>query len=344
MKQLFYKTIALLLLAGSVTFGWIWMDFNGFMNSRANIPEVGIDLHVVEGATINTISQQLYEAGIIRSVFYPRLAAKLYPELTKLKRGEYFINQRMSPRDIFNKIVSGKVKVYQVRFIEGWKLKDFLEVLSNSNRLSQDLKNYNNKQISAKLSIAHDNPEGWFYPDTYNFHKGASDLEILQAAHKKMKLLLNKYWQERDLDLPYASPYEVLIMASIIEKETGLAGERDRIAGVFIRRLNMNMRLQTDPTVIYGMGDSFDGDIRKRDLLNDTPYNTYRRRGLPPTPIAMPSEASLMAAVHPADGTELYFVAKGDGSHQFSTTLKEHNTAVRRYILNSQLKSQLNKQ
>jgi len=334
MKKLTYKIMALFILTGSVALGWLWMDFSGFMDSRANIPEVGIDLTVVEGATITSISQKLYEAGIIRSVFYPRVAAKLYPELTKLKQGEYFIEPNMSPRDIFKKIISGKVKIYQIRFIEGWTLNDFLAELGNNNRLRQDLSNFCNRQISAKLMIDHTNPEGWFYPDTYNFEKGASDLQILTSSHNKMKEILAKYWHERDLDLPYDNPYQVLTMASIIEKETGLSGERDRIAGVFVRRLNKNMRLQTDPTVIYGMGSAYDGNIRKRDLLKDTPYNTYRRKGLPPTPIAMPSEASIRAAVHPAEGTELYFVARGDGSHQFSTTLKQHNKAVRQYQLN----------
>jgi UPF0755 protein len=334
MKQYFYKTFALFIFSGSVALGWLWMDFSGFMDSRANIPEVGVDLHVVEGATINSISRKLYDAGIIRSIFYPKLAAKLYPELTKLKQGEYFIDPSMSPRDIFNKIISGKVKIYQIRFIEGWTLTNFMTEFAVNKRLRQDLFNFRYQEISEKLMIDQSNPEGWFYPDTYNFQKGTSDLQILQAAHKKMKTLLAKYWHERDLDLPYENPYQVLIMASIIEKETGVAGERDRIAGVFVRRLNMNMRLQTDPTVIYGMGNSYDGNIRKRDLLKDTPYNTYRRKGLPPTPIAMPSEASIKAAVHPADGTELYFVAKGDGSHQFSTTLNQHNQAVRKYQLN----------
>ncbi|MFT5450965.1 MAG: UPF0755 protein [Enterobacterales bacterium] len=334
MKQYFYKTLGLLIFTGSVALGWLWMDFSGFMDNRANIPVVGVDLHVIEGATMNSISQKLYEAGIIRSVFYPRLAAKLYPELTKLKQGEYFIDPSMSPRNIFNKIISGKVKTYQIRFIEGWSLTNFMAELADNERLRQDLFNFRNDQISDKLMIAQVNPEGWFYPDTYNFQKGASDLQVLQAAHSKMKKILAKYWLERDLDLPYENAYQVLIMASIIEKETGVAGERDRIAGVFIRRLNKNMRLQTDPTVIYGMGKNFDGNIRKRDLLKDTPYNTYRRKGLPPTPIAMPSEASIQAAVHPAEGTDLYFVAKGDGSHQFSATLEQHNQAVRKYQLN----------
>ncbi|MCP3675686.1 MAG: endolytic transglycosylase MltG, partial [Gammaproteobacteria bacterium] len=211
-----------------------------------------------------------------------------------------------------------------------------LSALQKEPKLRQDLAGFKNQQILDELKLEQSHPEGWFYPDTYNYQKGASDLQILQNSHQLMNEKLQKYWNERDLELPYETAYDVLIMASLIEKETGLAGERDRIAGVFVRRLNMNIRLQTDPTVIYGMGNSFDGNLRRKDLLKDTPYNTYRRKGLPPTPIAMPSEASLSAAVHPAGGTELYFVARGDGSHQFSTTLEEHNRAVRRFQLKGQ--------
>lgn len=329
MKQTLYKVFALLILSGSITSGWLWMDFKGFMNSSVMLPSSGIDINVEEGASLASISRMLNEKGMLNSTFYPRLAGKLYPELTKLKQGEYHLEHGMSVFDIFKKLASGNVKIYQIRFIEGWAFKDFQAALNNEKRLVLELKDFDNQQIVAKLQLPNSSPEGWFYPDTYNFQRGKSDLDILLVAHKKMKEILNKYWKERDIGLPYEEPYQILIMASIIEKETGLAGERDKIAGVFIRRLNNNMRLQTDPTVIYGMGSTFDGDLRKKDLSNDSPYNTYQNKGLPPTPIAMPSEASISAAVHPAEGSELYFVAKGDGSHQFSTTLEEHNKAVR---------------
>ena len=334
MTQTLYKTFAIMILTGSLAIGWLWMDFKGFMNNRAAIPATGIDINVEEGASLASISRMLYQSGTLSSTFYPRLAGKLYPELTKLKQGEYHLDQGMSALDIFKKLTSGDVKVYQIRFIEGWTFKDFLAVISNEKKLKQQLKNFDNHQIVAKLKLPNSNPEGWFYPDTYNYHRGGSDLEILQVSHNKMKEIVLKYWNERDIGLPYEEPYQILIMASIIEKETGVAGERDKIAGVFVRRLNHNMRLQTDPTVIYGMGSSFDGDLRKKDLSNDSPYNTYQHKGLPPTPIAMPSEASISAAVHPAEGSELYFVAKGDGTHQFSTSLEEHNKAVRLFQLN----------
>jgi len=336
MKNSIYKILSTIILLGSLASGWLWMDFKGFMNSRADLPKTGMDIEIVEGDTLASVTQRLYQQGIIVSTFYPRLAGKIYPRLTRLKRGEYHLDSHFSHYDMFEKFTSGKVKTYQIRFIEGWTFNEYLSVLQNEPKLRHDLANLKNQQLLDALKLKQSHPEGWFYPDTYNYQKGASDLQILQSSHQLMREKLDRYWKERDIGLPYETSYDVLIMASLIEKETGLAGERDRIAGVFVRRLNMKMRLQTDPTVIYGMGDSFDGDIRRKDLLKDTPYNTYRRKGLPPTPIAMPSEASISAAVHPAEGTELYFVARGDGSHQFSTTLEEHNRAVRRFQLKGQ--------
>jgi len=334
MKQKMYKFLAILVLLGSFATGWLWMDFKGFMNSQVVLPVAGINIEIGEGASLASVSKKLYERGIISSVLYPRLAGKLYPELTRIKRGEYHLERSYTPFDIFKKISSGEVIIYQIQFIEGWTFNEYLFKLASEPKLRQDVAKYKNSQLINELQITHSNLEGWFYPDTYNYQKGTSDLQILKVSHNLMKQKLNQYWQERDIGLPYDEPYQVLIMASLIEKETGHNGEREKIAGVFVRRLNKNMRLQTDPTVIYGMGENFDGDIRRKDLLKDTPYNTYRRKGLPPTPIAMPSEASLSAAVHPSEGTELYFVARGDGSHQFSTTLEEHNKAVRLYQLN----------
>ncbi|RLA05398.1 MAG: endolytic transglycosylase MltG [Gammaproteobacteria bacterium] len=334
MKKILYKIIAFFILTISITCGWLWMDFNNFIDRQANLPDAGIDITVNEGATFASVSRELYEMDIIDSLFYAKLSGKVFPHFTKIKKGEYHLVQTMSARDIFLKLASGKVKIYQIRFIEGWTFKQFLAQLADEKNLRQDIVNFKKQQIAEKLSIEQNNPEGWFYPDTYNFQKGTSDLEILQSSHNMMQKILSKHWDERDIGLPYETAYEVLIMASIIEKETGSAGERSRIAGVFIRRLNKNMRLQTDPTVIYGLGDAFDGDIKRKDLNSQSVYNTYRHKGLPPTPIAMPSEASISAAVHPAEGTELYFVARGDGSHQFSSTLEEHNQAVRKYQLN----------
>lgn len=333
MKQLMFKSLAILILSFSVAVGWLWMGFNGFMDNRISLPKSGLDIRIERGATFTSLSRELYQQGVFRSLFYPRLVASIYPELTQLKRGEYHLDQDMTARDVFTKLTKGEVINYQVRFIEGWTFADFINELVTQEALKSHLIGMSRKEIAKRLSIEQINPEGWFYPDTYNFPRGMSDLQILQIAHDNMKQKLDHYWQERDLDLPYDNPYQVLIMASIIEKETGLAGERNRIAGVFVRRLNKNMRLQTDPTVIYGLGKTFNGDLTRRDLRTNTAYNTYLNKGLPPTPIAMPSAASMSAAVHPADGTELYFVARGDGSHQFSTSLEQHNRAVRLYQL-----------
>ena len=331
MKQSIYKTLGILILLGSLAIGWLWMDFKGFMNSRAELPEAGIDIEIVEGDTLVSVTQRLYQLGIIRSTFYPRLAGKIYPRLTRLKRGEYHLDSHFSHYDMFVKFTSGKVKTYQIRFIEGWTFNEYLSVLQSEPKLRQDLANFKNQQILDALKLEQAHPEGWFYPDTYNYQKGTSDLEILQSSHQLMNEKLERYWNERDIGLPYETAYDVLIMASLIEKETGLSGERDRIAGVFVRRLNMNMRLQTDPTVIYGMGDTFDGNLRRRDLRADTPYNTYTRKGLPPTPIAMPGVDALHAVMHPAKGKSLYFVAMGEGKHYFSNTLKQHNLAVDKF-------------
>ncbi len=334
MKQILFKIIAALILTCSVICSWVWMDFKGFMNNPAAIPQSGIIFEVTKGSNLASVSRKLYQQGIIDSTFYSRLAARLYPELTHLKQGEYQLTSNMSPREIFYAMVRGNIVSYQVQFIEGWTFNDFLHELAKESRLVQTISKQTRKQLLAVLDIQFNHPEGLFYPDTYNFNKGDSDLTILKMSYKLMDRKLHKHWSERELDLPYKTPYEMLIMASIIEKEAGLQSERHRIAGVFIRRLNKNMRLQTDPTVIYGIGPEFDGNLKKRDLIRKTPYNTYVIKGLPPTPIAMPSEASLAAAAHPAEGTELYFVARGDGSHAFSSSLAEHNNAVRKYQLN----------
>jgi len=340
MKQTLFKILATLILTGSIAIGWGWMDFNGFMNNRASIPEAGMDIDIVSGANLATVSQTLYQSGVFRSEFYPRLAGKIYPELTEIKQGEYHLDVNMTPMDIFQKLVKGEVISYQIQFIEGWTLKEFLTSLASESRLIHTIEGKSHQDLIKILpfisaeQFTYPNLEGLFYPDTYNYQRGSSDIQILQKSFQLMQQMLDKYWSERDMGLPYETAYEMLIMASIIEKETGLYSEREKIAGVFTRRLQKRMRLQTDPTVIYGMGDKYKGNIRRKDLLEKTPYNTYVIKGLPPTPIAMPSEASLAAAAHPAEGLELYFVARGDGSHQFSETLEEHNKAVRYFQLN----------
>jgi UPF0755 protein len=234
---------------------------------------------------------------------------------------------------LLDKLNRGDVILHQVTLVEGWSFRQIMAALDEQAELTHLLKNKSASERLQQLNLPISALEGWFYPDTYIFSKGTSDLEILLQAYKKMRQTLDELWQTREADLPYRNDYEALIMASIVEKETGSAAERDRIAGVFVRRLRLGMRLQTDPTVIYGMGDAYVGKIGSRDLRRATDYNTYVIPGLPPTPIASPGRASLMAALHPDKSKALYFVAKGDGTSEFSDTLSEHQRAVTRYQL-----------
>jgi UPF0755 protein len=249
------------------------------------------------------------------------------------RAGEYRLAPVMRPRELLELLASGRVITYRLTLVEGWNFRQVAQLLDGNEVLEHRFELSDAAQwpaLAAELDIEH--PEGWFLPETYQFVRGDSDLDLLRRAHRAMRQALEEAWAGRREDSPLQSPYELLVLASIIEKETALDEEREQIAGVFSRRLQRGMRLQTDPTVIYGIGESFDGDIRRRDLQTDTPYNTYTRHGLPPTPIAMPSHASLWAAARPADGDTLYFVADGKGGHTFSATLAEHQAAVRRLL------------
>ena len=250
--------------------------------------------------------------------------------MTDLKAGLYELSSDSVLNNI-KKINQGQQISFSFTIIEGQALRDVLNTLSTSTHLQNDLKL---EQLGEQIIGKQTHLEGWLFPDTYHYHSNDTASSLLKRAAQKMQQTLADAWQQRASDLPYDTAYEALIMASIIEKETALASERPLIASAFINRLNTNMRLQTDPTVIYGLGEDFDGDIKRKDLRNYTPYNTYRINGLPPTPIAMPSKEAILAAVNPPKSEYVYFVAKGDGSHQFSTTLKQHNAAVNRYILN----------
>jgi len=250
-----------------------------------------------------------------------------------IKTGEYQLDPGILPRELLQLLSSDAVVQYRFTLVEGWTFTQLLQALAKDDVLKQTLVRDPDKVGTVMISsLGVDHPEGWFLPETYQFTRGGSDSEILERAHQAMEKELGSAWEARTNDLPLNSPYELLILASIIEKETGKADERRQIAGVFIRRLQQGMRLQTDPTVIYGLGDSFDGNIRRRDLETDTPYNTYTRSGLPPTPIAMPGRASLLAAAQPDAGDAIYFVADGTGGHTFSATLQEHQIAVKRLI------------
>lgn len=288
---------------------------------------------VKQGASLGQVANALKAQGLIDYPRYLTLWGRFQGAAGQLHVGEYRLEPGMTALELLDRMVKGQVIQYSLTIVEGWSFKQLMQAIQAQEKLRHTLDGVAASEIMAKLGAAGEHPEGRFYPDTYKFPLGMSDLDFLKRAYGAMAARLEQEWAQRDAGLPYSSPYEALIMASIIERETAVPHERDEIAGVFVRRLQIGMRLQTDPTVIYGMGDSYDGNIRRNDLLTDTPYNTYTRAGLPPTPIAMPSGEAIHAALHPAAGTALYFVAKGDGSHYFSATLPEHEAAVRTYQL-----------
>lgn len=300
---------------------------------RLALPTGGLPVVIAPGESLRTVAARLHGEGILP---YPSLLI-LYARWTgidqRIKHGEYLLTPGLTSPQLLELFQSGKVIQYQVTLPEGRTLLQAQEILAAQPALDAVLEGPEDARL-LELIKPYSHPEGLFFPDTYHYSRGASDLQLLRRAHLKMAEVLDREWQGRAPGLPYESPYEALIMASIIERETGLPEEREQIAGVFVRRLQRGMRLQTDPSVIYGKGDEFDGNLRRVDLDDENnTYNTYRHGGLPPTPIALPGAASIHAALHPADGTELYFVARGDGGHQFSTTLAEHESAVRQYQL-----------
>lgn len=254
-----------------------------------------------------------------------------YQEQTAIQRGEYQLSPGDTSAAAINRMIDGQKIQYTVQFIEGWTFQQFLTALAANEAVNHTLTDTETEAVMEALNIDQQHPEGWFFPDTYLFERGTADVDILRQAHQRMQQELTRAWKNRSESTQVDTPYEALILASIIERETGAAFERPEISGVFSRRLAQNMRLQTDPTVIYGLGEDFSGNLTRNHLRQDTPYNTYTRSGLPPTPIANPGRGALEAAVDPASGTTLFFVARGDGTHQFSDTYEEHNEAVRQY-------------
>lgn len=297
------------------------------------LPPEGMLLAIAPGESLRAVANRLQREGVLP---YPNLLI-VYARWTgadqQIKRGEYRLQPPLTARGLLDLLCSGKVIQYLVTLPEGINLVQALAILAAQDYLVPVLDGAADAQLQ-ELVKPYAHPEGLFFPDTYHFSRDTTDLQLLQRAHQKMLEVLEEEWRGRAPDLPYETPYEALIMASIIERETGLPEEREEIAGVFVRRLQAGMRLQTDPTIIYGLGPAFDGNLRRTDLDDDSnAYNTYRRDGLPPTPIALPGRASVHAALHPATGTALFFVARGDGGHQFSTTLSEHESAVRKFQL-----------
>ena len=285
-------------------------------------------VEIVKGDSFSAITQKLIAQNIAVNPYWFKVIAYRQGVAHKLKSGEYELTAGLTIPQILTIFAEGRAKKYSITFPEGWSLKDILLAIGQHANITKTLKTGDYKDLIAQLGISDKNPEGWFFPDTYQFEKNATDISILKMAYKKMQSVLAQEWQNKGLNLPYKTPYEALTMASIVEKETGAKHERAKIAGVFVSRLSKGMLLQTDPTVIYGMGDKYKGNIRADDLTVPTPYNTYVIPGLPPTPIAMPGREALHAALHPDKDNSLYFVAKGDGSHQFSATLADHNQAV----------------
>ena len=288
-------------------------------------------MEIPRGAGLRTAIEQLERGGVaVRGAEFEVLARLLGRERA-IKAGNYQFVQPLTPIDLLNKLTRGDVTQAEVRLIEGWTFAQFRASLDASADLRHDTAGLTEAEILGRLQAPEAHPEGLFFPDTYLFAKGSSDLAVLRRAYRAMQRHLKEEWAKRAADVPLRSPYEALIMASIIEKETGKAGERDLIGGVFANRLRIGMRLQTDPTIIYGLGKAFDGNLKRSHLDADNPYNTYTRAGLPPTPIAMPGLASIRSAVRPANTDALYFVSRGDGSSHFSRTVDEHNRAVSRY-------------
>ena len=321
-------TLCLLLLA--IAGAWLLGFVHQHLDRPVNlIEEKSIVWSVDNGSSLSRVTRQLYKDNVIS---HPRILSA-YAKLsnrTSIQAGSYRIEATDSARTLLDKFNRGEVILHKVTFPEGWSFKQWLSHLAKIKQFS-DIANSDPDQIlaAAGLDLAH--PEGWFFPDTYSYSATDSVSDILVQAHGQMQRILDRAWQAREDDLPYKTAYEALIMASIIEKETGVTYERPEIAGVFVRRMQRGMRLQTDPTVIYGMGDAYKGNIRRKHLKQLTAYNTYRINGLPPTPIAMPSAAAIEAALHPLPGSSLYFVARGDGSHYFSDSFAEHQRAVRQY-------------
>lgn len=295
-----------------------------------------VDFSIKPGSGLRQAAHQAADQGVQLEVERFVLLGRLLRRSATIKAGSYEVYAGITPLGLLDKLTAGDVTQSSVTFIEGWTFRQVRETLDSSPDLLHDTRALGDAEIMVKIGATGEYPEGRFFPDTYLFAKGSSDVAVLRRAYRDMQKNLGNAWEARDQKAPYATPYEALIMASIVEKETGQSSERGMVAGVFVNRLRLGMLLQTDPTVIYGLGEKFDGNLRKRDLLKDTPYNTYTRAGLPPTPIAMPGLSSLLAATSPAPTRMLYFVSRGDGTSEFSRTLAEHNRAVQKYQLTGQ--------
>ncbi|OGT04255.1 MAG: aminodeoxychorismate lyase [Gallionellales bacterium RBG_16_57_15] len=323
MRRLFKWLIVLAVLA-TTALGY-------YVHHPLQLPVTPFEFDLKQGSSLKSVAREMKQAGLLGQDWPFVWLARLSGKSAQLKAGNYSLDHAISPQELLEVITKGEITQRQVSIIEGWTFRQLRAALNASPDLAHDTLNLNDAEILQRIGAAEAHPEGLFFPDTYYFAAGSSDLRIFKRAYQIMQQRLQEAWLARVPDLPLQTPYQALILASIVEKETGAPGDRAMIAGVFVNRLRKDILLQTDPTVIYGLGDTFDGNLRKRDLLADTAYNTYTRGGLPPTPIALPGMAALQATLHPAQTDALYFVARGDGSSQFSRTLEQHNRAVNRY-------------
>ena len=338
MKKFFVFLLIILLILGGVGF-WGYQKLTEFVHTPVNVTQDQL-LTIERGTTGSKLAALLEQEKILEHADLLPWLLKLQPQLNKVKAGTYSLTGVKTLQDLLDMINSGKEAQFSVKFIEGKTFKEWRKNLENAPHLKQTLQGKTDKEIMALLDIPAvakavyewNNMDGWLYPDTYNYTPNSTDLELLKRSTTRLQKALDKAWGERDENLPLADPYQMLILASIVEKETGIAAERPQVASVFINRLKANMKLQTDPTVIYGMGERYTGNIRKKDLETITPYNTYMIEGLPPTPIAMVSESALQAVAHPAKTDFYYFVADGSGGHKFTRNLNEHNKAVQEYL------------
>ncbi|OGA87619.1 MAG: aminodeoxychorismate lyase [Betaproteobacteria bacterium RIFCSPLOWO2_12_FULL_66_14] len=319
--------LLMLVIGVAAAAGWLaW-----FAKAPVALPAQAVDFSIVPGSSLKSATRQIIDAGIPISPNGFNILARIYGKQTQIKAGSYELRDGATPWTLLQKITQGDFQMTEMVFIEGWNFGQMRAALDGHAHVRHDTRDMTDGEIMARLGAPGVPPEGMFFPDTYLFAKGESDLAILARAHRLMNKELESAWESRAPDLPLSSAREALVLASIVEKETGDAKERPLIAGVFVNRLRRGMRLQTDPTVIYGMGERFDGNLRRKDLESDTPFNTYTREGLPPHPIAMPGRAALRAVVSPTQTDALYFVSKGDGTHQFSRSIDDHNRAVARY-------------
>jgi len=331
MNRVRRRTIRWVISAAFACAAGVCGSFAYYALTEIAVGPLPLQFSINSGSSLRGAARQMADSGVLRHPALFVTLGRLMGEAANLKAGTYEIDRPVTPLELLRKITAGDYTLVGITFVEGWTFRQARKALDEQPGIVHDTRGMTDADLLKRLAIDQRSPEGWFFPDTYFFSNGTSDVRILRRAYGLMKSHLAAQWEKRAANLPLATPYEALVLASIIEKETGRNEERALVAAVLVNRLRLGMRLQTDPAVIYGLGDAFDGNLRRADLLADTAWNTYTRSGLPPTPISLPGLASLNAALNPAASDALYFVARGDGSHYFSRTLGEHDRAVTKY-------------